>query len=118
MRFMTFVKTTEASGPPPAEFMGAITGLGEEAKAAGVLIDTGGLAPSEAGTLVLVSGGAVSVVAGSPSSDEIGGWAIYEVDSAEEAVKWSSRFMELHLTFWPGWSGETQIRQIFGPPPA
>jgi hypothetical protein len=25
------------------------------------------------------------------------------------------RFMELHRKHWPGWEGETEIRQIFGP---
>jgi len=25
------------------------------------------------------------------------------------------RFMELHKKHWPGWEGETEIRQIFGP---
>ena len=23
--------------------------------------------------------------------------------------------MELHKQYWPGWEGETEIRQIFGP---
>jgi hypothetical protein len=25
------------------------------------------------------------------------------------------RFMELHNRLWPGWEGETEVRQMFGP---
>jgi len=23
--------------------------------------------------------------------------------------------MELHKKYWPGWEGETEVRQVFGP---
>ena len=35
--------------------------------------------------------------------------------SKEEAIKGATRFMDLHRKHWPGWEGETEIRQIFGP---
>src|SRR6266705_1070710 len=44
-----------------------------------------------------------------------GGFAQCELKSKEEAVKGAVRFMELHRKYWPGWEGETEIRQIFGP---
>jgi hypothetical protein len=25
------------------------------------------------------------------------------------------KFMELHRDHWPGWEGETEVRQVFGP---
>jgi hypothetical protein len=25
------------------------------------------------------------------------------------------QFMELHKQHWPGWEGETEVRQMFGP---
>jgi len=25
------------------------------------------------------------------------------------------QFMELHRKFWPGWEGETEVRQVLGP---
>jgi hypothetical protein len=25
------------------------------------------------------------------------------------------QFMELHRKHWPGWEGETEVREIFGP---
>jgi hypothetical protein len=27
----------------------------------------------------------------------------------------ATEFMELHRKHWPGWEGETEIRQMFGP---
>jgi hypothetical protein len=35
--------------------------------------------------------------------------------SKEEAIEGAVRFMELHKKYWPGWEGETEIRQMFGP---
>ena len=32
-----------------------------------------------------------------------------------EAVEAAAGFMELHKKHWPGWEGETEIRQVFGP---
>jgi hypothetical protein len=35
--------------------------------------------------------------------------------SKEEAVESAVRFMELHKKHWPGWEGETEVRQMLGP---
>jgi hypothetical protein len=35
--------------------------------------------------------------------------------SKEEAIKGAVQFMELHKQHWPGWEGETEVRQMFGP---
>jgi hypothetical protein len=39
------------------------------------------------------------------------------VKTKEDAIFWTKRFMQLHLDHWPGWEGESEIRQMFGPPP-
>ena len=44
----------------------------------------------------------------------IGGYAIFDVKTKEEAVEWSTRFMDLHRQHWPDWEGETEVRQIMG----
>jgi hypothetical protein len=44
----------------------------------------------------------------------VGGYAEFELKSKEEAIEGAVRFMELHKKHWPGWEGETEIRQIFG----
>jgi len=33
--------------------------------------------------------------------------------SKQEAIEQTVRFMELHKKHWPGWEGETEIRQVF-----
>ena len=115
MRFLTMVKSAENSGPPPKELMDAIAKLGEEGTKAGVLLETGGLLPSSMGARVRLAGGKVTVTDGpfTEAKELIGGYAIYEVKSKEEAIEWTSRFMQLHKEHWKGWEGESEIRQIF-----
>ena len=45
----------------------------------------------------------------------IGGFAIFDLKSKEEAIAGAQKFMELHRIHWPEWKGETEVRQIFGP---
>ncbi len=45
----------------------------------------------------------------------VGGYAQFELKSKQEAVEGAVRFMELHKKYWPGWEGETEIRQMIGP---
>ena len=117
MRFMTLVKSAENAGPPPTALMEAIAKLGEEATRAGMLIETGGLLPSAMGARIRLSGGQLSVLDGpfAEAKEVVGGYAIYEVASKQEAIEASRRFMELHKEHWPGWEGEIEIRQVFGP---
>jgi hypothetical protein len=103
--------------------MEAIMQLGEEATAAGALLDTAGLAPSIAGARVQLSGGHLSVVDGPfAEAKEFISYALYQVRSKEEAVEWASRFLRLHQELWPGWDGEADVLKVFGPedfaPPA
>jgi hypothetical protein len=118
MRFLIMVKGSENVGPPPNALMGAIVRLGQEATKAGVLIQNGGLLPSAMGARVRLSGGNLGVTDGpfTEAKELIGGYAMYDVKSKQEAVAWASRFMQLHKDHWPGWEGEAEIRQIFDSP--
>lgn len=120
MRFMTMVKSAESAGPPPQSLMDAIMKLGIEAAKAGVLVESGGLAPTVKGGRVRLSGGKLTVLDGpfTEAKEVIGGYAVYELESREEAMQWATRFMEVHREHWPGWEGEAEVRQIFGPPDA
>ena len=116
MRFMMFVKHAENSGPPPKALMDAIASLGEEAVKAGTMLGSGGLAPTAQSTRVRVSNGQLTVTDGpfTETKEVVGGFAQFELKSKEEAIEGAVRFMELHKKYWPGWEGETEIRQIFG----
>ena len=117
MKFMMMVKHTENSAPPPQELMDAIAILTEEAVKDGSLLGNGGLAPMAKSTRVRISKGQLTVTDGpfSEAKEVIGGFAQFELKSKEDAVKGAVEFMELHRKHWPGWEGETEIRQIFGP---
>ena len=117
MRFMMIVKHAEKQGPPPKSLMDAIAKLADEEAKAGTMVGTGGLGPTALGARVRLSGGQVTVTDGpfTEAKEVVGGYAQFELKSKQEAVESAVRFMELHKKHWPGWEGETEIRQIFGP---
>ena len=117
MRFMMIVKHAEKQGPPPKALMDAIAGLVEEEANAGTMLGNGGLGPTAQGARVRLSGGKVTVTDGpfTETNEVIGGYAQFELKSKEAAVESAVRFMELHRKHWPGWEGETEVRQMFDP---
>ena len=117
MKFMMLVKHAEPSGPPPTELMDAIGKLAEEAVKSGAMIESGGLAPTAMSSRVRLSRGNVITTDGpfAETKEVTGGFAIFELKSKQEAVEAAVQFMELHKQHWPGWEGETEVRQIFGP---
>src|SRR5262245_19975325 len=121
MKFMMLVKSalnSQDKMPPPA-LMEAIGKLAEEAKSVGALLETGGLMPPAAGARVTVRGGKMIVTDGpfAEAKEVVGGYAIFEVKSKEEALEWSKRFMDLHRQHWTEWEGELEMRQFFEGPP-
>ena len=118
MRFIMLVKHAEKYwGPPPKELMDAMVKLTEEAVKAGTIRDSGGLAPTAASTRVRLSEGQVKAIDGpfTEAKEIVGGFAVFELKSKQEAIEGAVRFMELHKKHWPGWEGETEVRQILGP---
>jgi len=116
MKFMMLVKHPEKLDPPPQALMDAIDKLSADAVKSGTF-GSGGLAPAAQSTRVRVSGGNLTVIDGpfAETKEIVGGYAQFELKSKEEAIEGAVRFMELHRKYWPGWEGETEIRQIFGP---
>jgi len=117
MRFMMIVKHAEDQGPPPKSLMEAIAKLAQEETKTGTMLGNGGLTTTAQGARVLLSGGKVTVIDGpfTEAKEVIGGYAQFELKSKEEAVQSAVRFMELHKKHWPGWEGETEVRQMYGP---
>jgi hypothetical protein len=117
---MMIVKADEnfrASGPPPQALFDAIGKLGEEAMKAGKMVTMGGLLHSSQGASVRLTRGKIVVTDGpfTETKEMIGGFTIMELASREEAIEEATKFMELHRTLWPGWEGETEVRQMFEP---
>jgi hypothetical protein len=118
MRFMMIVKADknyEAGAPPPPELMAAIGKLSEEMIKAGVLLDIGALLPSSKGARINVKQGRLTVTDGpfSEAKELIGGYAIVQVKSRQEALERGRRFMQLHAdVLGPSFDGELEIRQM------
>ena len=117
MRFMMIVKHAEKQGPPPKELIDAITKMSEEAAKSGTMLGSGGLGPTGLGARVRLSGGQINVTDGpfTEAKEVIGGFAQFELKSKKEAIEGAVRFMELHKQHWPGWEGETEVRQMLDP---
>jgi hypothetical protein len=116
MRFMMMVKAAENSGLPPKALMNAMEKLTQDAVKNGSMVMGGGLAPTAQSNRVRLSGGKISVIDGpfTESKEVIGGFAIMELKSKEEALEVAKHFIDLHRQHWPGWEGESEVRQMFG----
>jgi hypothetical protein len=110
MKFLTMVKTLNpetASNPPPV-LMSAIVQLGMEA---GIkMTETGGMAL--AGTVTTRKGEMITDGPFAEAKELVGGYAIYELDTEAEIVKWTERFVDLHRQHWPEWDGEVTILRL------
>lgn len=118
MRFMMMVKTPE-SGPPSPELMAAVGKLSQEMAEAGVLLDTGGLAPSARGARIRLSGARLTVIDGpfTESKELIGGFAVLKAATKAEAIELGRRLMQVHAdVLGPTFTAELEIREMFDPP--
>ena len=119
MKYLAFIRHSESfrqSGPPTA-LMEAMGKFVQESFKNGTLVDTGGLLPSKEGFRVRLSKGEITVTDGpfSETKEVIGGWAILNAASKEEAVRISREFIELHRKHWPQFEGESEVRPMFDP---
>jgi len=118
MRFMMIIKATkesEAGKPINPELAEAIGKSAEEMFKSGAMIATGGLTPSSKGSRIRVSGGKLFVTDGpfAETKELVGGFAILEAKSKQEAVEMGRAFMQLHAdTLGPDYEGELEIRPM------
>ena len=111
MRFMYLVKSA-SSGPPPQRLLDEMDKLAERETKAGTVVDMGGLLPLEMGARVRVSGGKVDVIDGpfAEAKEVVGGWAIFDYETREQAIASAVEFMTLHKDYGDGWEGECEMR--------
>jgi hypothetical protein len=119
MKFMSIVyasRESEKGEMPDPRLMAAIGQLGDEMLKNGTMLDTGGLAPSAAGKRVKVTGGKISITDGpfAESKEIVGGYAVLNADSIEEAERLTRRFWQLHVDILgPSFEGAGELRQLF-----
>jgi len=104
----------EAAAPPTPELMVAMGKFIGEAMQAGVLIATGTLQPK--GTRLRLSGGKFAVTDGPfiELKELLGGWALLQVKSLQEAIQWSEQFLSIVGESKFGFV-ESEIVQVIGP---
>jgi len=110
MRFLSVYKTVERNAPPTPEEMAKMGKLVEEGIKAGWLLATEGCLPSALGARVRSSGGKLTVTDGpfTEAKEVVGGFAILEANSKEEAIKLAKNFLQV------AGDGECELRQLFG----
>ena len=117
MRFMSIVTSSQPPAAPTPALMEAMGKLADREIKAGRMVDTGGLMPLATGAQVRIVDGHLSVVDGPfvEAKEVIGGYAIFELGSKEEAVALAVEFMQLHKDHMPGWQGTCEVRAFAGP---
>ena len=105
MKFMMLIKHPESlrSETIPDSLMTAMGEFVTESFKSGVLKDTAGLKSTAEGFKVRQSGRKLTVVDGpfTEAKEVVGGYAIVEVPTKEDALRVARQFMDLHLTHWP-----------------
>ena len=111
MKFMFIVKSAHSVAPNQA-LLEAMHKLASREIKAGRMLDNGGLTPMAQGAQVRIIDGQLSVLDGPfvEAKEVIGGYAVFELRSKEEAVASAVEFMQLHKDFLPGWEGTCELR--------
>jgi hypothetical protein len=113
MRFLCLYKPAKPECNPPTEQEMAEMGkFIEEMMKSGTLLATEGCLPSALGARVRLSKGKFSVTDGPfiEAKELIGGFALIQAKSKEEAIKITKNFLKV------AGDGETEIRQVFEAP--
>ena len=116
MRFLSLIRIQENTGKQPSErLMSEMGKLMGEMTQAGTLLDTAGLMPTAQGKRVRLRGGKISVIDGPfiETKEVIGGYAMLQADSLQEAIALTERFVELHVA--DGWELDCEVRQLVEP---
>ncbi|MDB5923370.1 MAG: hypothetical protein JWN13_2306 [Betaproteobacteria bacterium] len=119
MRYMMMIKATtefEAGIPPNAALIAGMAKLSQEMTEAGVLLSSGGLQPSATGMRLKYRGGKLAVTDGPfiETKEIIGGFAILQAKSREDALQLANRCLDVHIN--AGITDfEMEIRPMFDP---
>ena len=118
MKYLMLIKHTESyrNQAIPQALMDAMGQFVSESFKSGVLKDTAGLKPTSEGFRVRSSKNRLAVTDGpfTEAKEVVGGYALCEFASRDEAMKMAREFMELHRVHWPACEGECEVRPVEG----
>ena len=116
MKFLMMVKHAEAAPglEHPQALYDAMGKLVEEGFKRGFLKDTGGLKKTSEGWRIRSKGGKLTTTDGpfAESKEVVGGYAIIEAKTREEAAALAQQFMELHRQHVPDFECECEVRPL------
>ncbi|WP_067500627.1 YciI family protein [Actinoplanes sp. TFC3] len=106
---MRYLMTTKGGDEPDEALYAEMAKFIEEMTASGVLLATGGLAPT--GVVIRSAGDEITVTDGpfTEAKEAVAGFALVEVRSQEEAIELGRRFRRIVG------DGESVLQQVFGP---
>ena len=109
MKFLSIYKTAERNAPPSQEEMSKMGTLIEDGFKAGWLVSTEGCLPSALGARVRLSTGKLAVTDGpfAEAKELVGGFAILQTNSKQEAIELAKRFLSVVG------EGECELRQLY-----
>ena len=118
-RFIGFVRMEEGGGTPPQALFDAMDKYIGEQAASGAFLDGGGLFGTEDAVNFVVRKGETTRVDGpyAEAKEVVGGWALLQYDTLEEAIAGQQEFAELHATYWPECEMVATLRQVADEPP-
>jgi hypothetical protein len=112
MRFLSMIRVNENTGQAPSEkLMQDMGKLIDEMTRAGTLVTTAGLRPTAEGVRVRLRNGKLSTTDGpfTETKEVIGGFAVLEAKSMDEALELTKRFLRVHGREW---DLECEVRQM------
>jgi len=109
MKFLSMYKTVERAVPPSQEEMDRMGKLIEDGMKSGNLLAVEGCLPSAAGARIRLANGKITVTDGpfSESKEVVGGLAIIQANSKQEAIEYVKTFLGF------AGDGECELRQLF-----
>lgn len=114
MKFLMMIKHAEQTRPfePPKSLNDAMGELVTEGFTRGWLKDTAGLKPTKHALRIRSKGGKLITTDGpfTEAKEIVGGYAIVETSTREEALELAHRFMELHRIHIPEFECESEVR--------
>ena len=114
MKFLSLIRVKETGQQPSQRLMEAMGKLMEEQFRAGKLVRTAGLKPSSEGVRMRSRYGKLSSVDGpfAETKEVIGGYAVLEAASREEAIELVRQFLKVH---GDEWDLECELRELASP---
>jgi hypothetical protein len=117
MRFLMMHRLSESNPEawnPSPEFVEKMGAFIQDSFDKGILITAEGVHPSEKGSLVRKGASSITVTDGpfTEAKEVIGGYALVEVPSKEDALEVARQFLDLHRVHWPAFEGESEVRQL------